>query len=280
MDMQKNITNKAWPKLSIITPSYNQGAFIEETILSVLNQEYPNLEYIIIDGGSTDNTVEIIKKYESKLTYWVSEKDKGQSHALNKGLAQATGEIIGWLNSDDVYVKGAFRKVISAFKTNPDCILVHGDRILLDANSLVYGWGDSGIFDPETSSFNVCSETAFWRNNKRTEEIFFKEVLKFAMDLEFFCRLYQLGRFVKLDSYLGYFRAHEESKSTTIWEVALAEAEREWKQIFGEQHEGWKHKKTDTQISKIRMLYKFMTNPYLVAYPYIYRRFILKRRGL
>ena len=278
--MKKIVTNAAWPKLTIITPSFNQGLFIEETILSVLNQDYSNLEYIIIDGGSTDNTVEIIKKYESKLAYWISEKDKGQSHALNKGLARATGEIIGWLNSDDVYVKGAFRKVISAFNANPDCILVHGDRILLDAKSLVYGWGDSGIFDPESSGFNVCSETAFWRNDKRTVGIYFKEELKFAMDLEFFCRLYKLGRFVKLNSYLGYFRAHEESKSTTIWDVALVEAEREWKLIFGDHHEGWKYREKRTHIGKIRLLYKFLINPYLVAYAYIYRRFILNLRGL
>lgn len=278
--MTKTISNAAWPKLTIITPSYNQGSFIEETILSVLNQGYPNLEYIIIDGGSTDNSVEIIKKYESKLSYWVSEKDKGQSHALNKGLAHATGEFIGWLNSDDVYVRGAFNKAISAFKCNPDCILVHGDRILLDAKSLVYGWGNSGVFNPETSGFNVCSETAFWRSDKRTEGISFKEELKFAMDLEFFCRLFKLGRFVKLNTYLGYFRAHEESKSTTIWDVAIVDAEKEWKLIFGEHHEGWRNQEKKTLISTIRLVIKFIWNPNLVAYPYIYRRFILKLRGL
>ena len=90
-----------FPKITIITPSYNQGQFIEETILSVINQGYPNLEYIIMDGGSTDNTVEVIKKYSDHINYWVSEKDKGQSNAINKGLHRATGDIINWLNSDD-----------------------------------------------------------------------------------------------------------------------------------------------------------------------------------
>ncbi len=89
------------PKISIITPSYNQGKFIEETILSVINQQYSNLEFIIIDGGSTDNTVDIIEKYSTQITYWVSEKDEGQSDAINKGFLKATGEIINWLNSDD-----------------------------------------------------------------------------------------------------------------------------------------------------------------------------------
>ena len=93
-------------KITIVTPSYNQGRFLEQTILSVVGQQYPNLEYIIMDGGSTDNSVEIIKKYESHLAHWESEKDSGQAHALNKGFALATGTIFGWLNSDDYYLPG------------------------------------------------------------------------------------------------------------------------------------------------------------------------------
>jgi len=95
-----------YPKISIITPSFNQGKYLEETIFSVLGQNYPNLEYIIIDGGSTDNSVDIIKKYENQLTYWISEPDNGQSHAINKGFMKATGGILAWLNSDDMYLPG------------------------------------------------------------------------------------------------------------------------------------------------------------------------------
>lgn len=108
------------PKISIVTPSFNQGKYLEKTILSVLEQDYPNLEYIIIDGGSTDNSVEIIKKYEKHLAYWVSEPDRGQSHAINKGFGHATGEILGWLNSDDYYAPGAPQAIAEAFLANPD----------------------------------------------------------------------------------------------------------------------------------------------------------------
>ena len=107
-----------WPNISIVTPSYNQGQFIEETIRSVLLQGYPNLEYIIIDGGSTDSSVEIIKKYEQYLAYWVSEPDRGQSHGINKGLEKCTGDYIAWMNSSDCYIPGAFEFIFGSSKAN------------------------------------------------------------------------------------------------------------------------------------------------------------------
>ena len=118
---------KNFPKISIVTPSYNQAEFLERTILSVLNQDYPNLEYIIIDGGSTDGSVEIIKKYEKYLAYWVSEKDKGQSDAINKGFQKSTGDILAWLNSDDTYLSGTLFKVVKAFQENPNADLIFGN---------------------------------------------------------------------------------------------------------------------------------------------------------
>src|SRR5215468_10026487 len=107
------------PKLSIVTPSFNQGRFLEETIRSVLTQNYPNLEYIIIDGGSTDETVDVIRKYQDKVNYWVSEKDRGQVDAINKGIEKCTGDIFGFINSDDVYLPGTFSAVIEHFQANP-----------------------------------------------------------------------------------------------------------------------------------------------------------------
>ena len=112
-----------YPKISVITPSYNQGQYIEETILSVLNQNYPNLEYIIMDGGSTDNTVEVIMKYADKITFWVSEKDKGQADAINRGFKKATGDILCWLNSDDYYFSETLKYVAENLDINKKEIL-------------------------------------------------------------------------------------------------------------------------------------------------------------
>jgi len=123
------------PKISIVTPSFNQGQYIEETILSIVNQNYPNLEYIIIDGGSTDNTVEIIKKYEKHLAYWVSEKDKGQSEAINKGFRKATGDIVCWINSDDFFMPGSLLKVGERFAKDNSLDLLNGHCLLIDEHS-------------------------------------------------------------------------------------------------------------------------------------------------
>ncbi|HAX95810.1 MAG TPA: glycosyltransferase, partial [Prolixibacteraceae bacterium] len=128
-----------WPKISVVTPSYNQGQFIEETIRSVLLQGYPNLEYIVMDGGSTDGSVKIIKKYEPWLSYWVSEPDRGQSHAINKGINRAAGEILFWLNSDDLCLPGAFFKAAESFSQYPNQKLVIGQAQIINQYGEVIG---------------------------------------------------------------------------------------------------------------------------------------------
>lgn len=122
----------AWPRITVVTPSYNQGQFIEETIRSVLLQGYPNLEYIVMDGGSTDQTVEVIEKYASQIDYWESGQDRGQSHAINKGFQRATGDIVAWLNSDDTYLPNALFTIAKAFLANPDVAFIYGVCQLTD----------------------------------------------------------------------------------------------------------------------------------------------------
>ena len=126
-----------WPRITVVTCSYNQGKFLEETLLSVINQRYPNLEYIVVDGGSTDNSVEIIRKYESHLTWWVSERDSGQSDALAKGFEKASGEILCWLCSDDLLEQGALVEVGRFFADHDDADVVYGDTIFIDESGTI-----------------------------------------------------------------------------------------------------------------------------------------------
>ena len=161
--------NSLFPKISIVTPSYNQVKFLERTILSILNQNYPNLEYIIIDGGSTDGSVEIIKKYEKYLACWVSEKDKGQSDAINKGFKKASGDIIAWQNSDDIYLPGVFEKVALLFSKRKDMDVVFGNIYLIDENDNILR--DIRYVPFSLKSFlyegcNITNQATFWRRSE------------------------------------------------------------------------------------------------------------------
>jgi len=129
--------DQSWPKISIVTPSFNQGTYLEKTIRSVLLQGYPNLEYIIIDGGSTDQSVEIIKKYESWVDFWVSEEDRGQSHAINKGLEKATGELLGWLNSDDYFLPDALFKLARSYLEDSSVGAIYGQGHMVDEKGII-----------------------------------------------------------------------------------------------------------------------------------------------
>jgi len=208
------------PKISVITPSYNQGNFLEETICSVLDQNYSNLEYIIIDGGSTDNSVEIIKKYEKYLAYWVSEKDRGQTHAINKGFKKATGDIVGWMNSDDFYYKNTFQYVSSAYvKTNGKFDVYFGNKDNVDADGNVIR---ANLYPPfningicYTENMNISNQSALWKRYLFQKIGYLDEDIHFAMDFEFFLRMAINGAsFYHIDETLGALRMYEDNKSS------------------------------------------------------------------
>lgn len=207
-----------YPKISIITPSYNQGLYLEETIKSVLNQNYPNLEYIIIDGGSSDNSVEIIKKYEKYISYWCSEPDKGQSHAINKGLKKATGDIFAYLNSDDLYVDRALFTVAEYFVNNLDVDLVYGDVYLIDSKSNLIKKRYELDFDFKMGcliGFGIIipQPATFWRK-KVTEKIgYFNESNHYTMDQNYWYRVAKEFKIVHIPKFLAKFRYHESSKT-------------------------------------------------------------------
>jgi len=212
-----------FPKISIITPSYNQGQFLEETIRSVLDQDYPNLEYIIIDGGSTDNSVEIIKKYEAHLAYWVREKDRGQTNAINKGFKRATGDILNWLNSDDLLAPRALRAVAAAFDKCPDADFYFGDFKVIDNRG-------RNMFSRKSPPYHFA--TLFWgRQLSNQPAVFFKrsvpedigyldESLNFCMDTEFWIRAARHRKiFHQIKKPLAMARLHGDAKTAQLQKV-------------------------------------------------------------
>jgi glycosyltransferase involved in cell wall biosynthesis len=274
---EKMPNGSEWPRLSIVTPSYNQGNFLEATIRSVLLQGYPNLEYILIDGGSTDGSVEILRKYEKYLFYWHSQKDRGQGDAINQGLEKSSGEILGWINSDDVYVRETFHKILKAFYHHPDYIVVHGNRILINDLGQVTGWCCLPPFDPKTLVYNVCSETAFWRRSAMAQTGLLNASLQFAIDLEFFGRLYKQGKFLKLNDYLGYFRCHSEHKSFTMTHIGKEEANREWKRLFNSENRNYQLKDNKTILDRLKLSFELIREPVLLGVPYLFHRFSSKK---
>lgn len=205
------------PLITIITPSYNQGQYIEDTILSIINQDYPNLEYIVIDGGSTDNTVDIIKKYESRISYWVSEKDSGQSNAINKGFRKATGDIINWINSDDQLMPGALSAIARHFIENPDAVMVHG-RIEYFGETKNYYSVNLPEKDLESRyAAHICmpQPACFYRRKLLVEQGFLDESLHFSMDTDLFVRAGLHYRIVQVEDVFSRFRLHSASKSVS-----------------------------------------------------------------
>ena len=187
------MTEPKLPKISIITPSFNQGQYLEETILSVLNQDYPALEFFIIDGGSTDSSVEIIKKYAHRLTYWESKPDRGQSHAINKGFRMASGEIVAWLNSDDLLAPGALKVVAQAWQQNPGLGLISGQTEIIDQagkpTGNIFG-SEPNVINSLLSSENPISQPSTFFSTSALKEVgFLDETLHMSMDWDLWLRI-------------------------------------------------------------------------------------------
>jgi len=227
---------KKLPKISVITPSYNQGQYIEQTIKSVLSQNYPYLEYIVIDGGSTDRTLSILKKYKNKLS-WTSEKDRGQSDALNKGLKKVTGEIICYLNSDDYFEKNTLNKVGTFFQEHPQAYWLTGKCYIVDEKGreirkliTLYKIFLLKYFNYKTVLFIIqfiSQPATFWRSSASKKIGGFDINLQYSMDYDYWLRLIQNYKLFFLDDYLASYRIHGHSKAVkspesqfeTQWEI-------------------------------------------------------------
>lgn len=226
-----------WPKISIITPSYNQGIYLEQTIRSVLLQHYPNLEYIIIDAASTDDSVSIIKKYSEHLHYWVSERDNGQSGALNKGFAKATGEIFAWINSDDFYEQDALFKIASIYKQTGFSFFCGSCTMIDQADNFI-----QKLYTPAITSATLIQ---YWKPHFCppqpsiffTREAFkqlgnFNETLRYTMDYALWLKASKKYSFHIVDENISYYRVHQHSKTGSS--NGLRKFIPEWKRLIAE----------------------------------------------
>jgi glycosyltransferase involved in cell wall biosynthesis len=201
--------------VSIITPSYNQAPFLEQTIQSVLEQDYPHIEYIVVDGGSTDDSVEVIKKYVDRLAYWISEKDSGQAEAINKGFARANGEIVAWLNSDDYYLRHTISIVVRCFEQNPDVILVYGNMFAVDGNGQtinVLKYKQLSLED--LLCFQIIGQpSVFFRRSALEKVGWLDPTFHFMLDHHLWIRLAQQGRILHIPQVWSAARYHPQAKN-------------------------------------------------------------------
>jgi len=217
------------PLFSIITPSLNQGRFIEKTIQSVINQDYSNIEYVVIDGGSTDNTVDVIKKYQGHMKYWVSEPDGGQTEAIRKGFAKISGDIVGWINSDDSYYsKNVIRKVADVFKSNPDINICYGDNIYIDENDSVLYLRKAFPFYSKKllSIWNYIHQPTVFFRKKILDEFQLDSGLHYIMDYEYWLQISNRYKFKYVNSIISASRWHTNCKTISNAQAFYDELEK------------------------------------------------------
>lgn len=204
-----------WPCVSIVTPSYNQGQFIEETIRSVLLQGYPNLDYVVIDGGSIDGSLDVIKKYERFLSFWVSERDGGQAQAINKGWRHTKGDVLAWINSDDIYLPGSVAKAVSYLADHKQVGMVYGEGYHVDVNGRIVERYPTEKFDADRlgDTCYICQPTTFIRRSVMEKVGPVDESLRFCMDYDLWIRISQQAVIDYLPDYIAHSRLHEESKT-------------------------------------------------------------------
>lgn len=198
-----------------MTPSYNQDKYIEQTLRSVLEQDYPHIEHLVVDGLSTDSSVEIIKKYANQLTWWVSEKDSGQGEAINKGLSRAKGDIVAWLNSDDYYLPGTLSKVVKVFEENSDVVMVYGDMLAVDEhgeiiNTLKY----HQLSLQDLLCFQIVGQpSVFFRRDVLEQTGFLDTTFHFLLDHHLWIRIAQEGKILHVPQTWSAARYHAEAKN-------------------------------------------------------------------
>ena len=263
------------PKITIVTPSYNQGAFIEQTILSVIYQGYDNIEYFILDGGSSDNTVEVIKKYETHIDYWHSKKDNGQSAAINEGFAKATGDILYWLNSDDILMPGTLLRIGNLFKDINAPTVIFGNCLHFHQTNFKKVRGSDVVDSKNKYKLSLhnymIQPSAFWNRAAWVKAGVLNEELCYTMDWEWFIRAEKSGvAFIPINDYLSLFRLHEVHKTSVKGQNNVRDVE--LAKIY-EMYNGETIKRAFIKLKRITNKSKFMHNV-IYAANHFHLRFI------
>lgn len=206
--------------VTIVTPSYNQGQFIEDTIKSVLNQTYKNIQYIVVDGASSDNTMEVVERYRDKIDIIISERDKGQTDAINKGFRLAKGELVGWINSDDMLLPYCVEEIVKLYKQNPDGAIFYGSKIdMIDSKNSHLKYYINNMQNRERilrRNYDVSQPGSFYRKDILEKVNYLDESIHYCMDLDLFLKLSEYGNICSInDKPLAKFRIWEEAKSST-----------------------------------------------------------------
>jgi glycosyltransferase involved in cell wall biosynthesis len=258
------------PLVSIVTPSYNQAEFVESTIKSVLSQTYSRIEYFVCDGGSQDGTLEIIRRYSDRLAWWCSERDRGQSDAINKGWHRASGDILAYLNSDDLLLPGAIEHVVRAFRSSESIGVVHGDWIYVDEKG-----GELGLGRGRSADFKrllrhgqiryIAQPASFYRASVLRRVGLIDEGLHYAMDYDLLLRLAKGSRLIHLPIPLAGFRLHETAKTTAFterhWEETLAVQRRHGSKYLSKQRLlYWRYRAFATLPDPLKMWFRRLRN--------------------
>lgn len=239
-------------RVSIITPSYNQGEYLEETIQSVLNQTYSSIEYIVIDGGSTDNSVDIIRKYEGQITYWCSEKDNGQADAINKGLKRATGDLVCWINSDDILYPHFVEKFVNHFVSHPNVDFLYGDvEQGTDLQHATFRKGEAIDYPTMLRTLRVPmpQQATMWRRGVMDKIGYLDPQWHVLLDREYFMRIAQHCVIEYLPGVVAFFRNHENAKSIAEWHKWMPELEKYYTMLFEDSKFPYQHLKKESMAS-------------------------------
>ncbi|NMG19079.1 glycosyltransferase family 2 protein [Brasilonema bromeliae] len=256
--------NLKYPKITVVTPSYNQAPFLKMTLESILNQDYPNLEYIVIDGGSTDGSVDILRQYDKQLTYWVSEPDQGQTDALNKGFLRATGDILCWLCSDDLFESWTLKEVAQFFQDNPQARVVYGDSTWIDVegqplrikkelpfNRFIFLYSHNFIPQPST----------FWRRDLYEEVGGLNSEFDLAMDADLWMRFSEVTDFYHVRRSWSKMRLYPEQKTQRL-SVRSREEGRMIEQRYCGEEPMWSFKVKKFLATSLRVGWKLAAGNY------------------